>query len=330
MRQATRVRGDHWLGWQAAMQEALYGPPGFYRRPGAPARHFRTSVHASRHFAAAVARLASAMQAPAVLDVGAGGGELLRALQPLLPGTTLTGVERAGRPDGLPTTVAWEQELPMAYDGLVIANEWLDNVPVDVVELTADGPRLVEVSPSGVERLGGAPSGAQQAWLDRWWPLAEVGDRAEVGDTRDQAWADVVRRLGRGAAVAVDYAVDPPAAAAGTLTGYRDGRQVLPVPDGTCDITAHVLMQSCGQAGERAGAEWTVLMSQRDALHRLEVSGRRPAYELARTDPAGYLRELASASEAAELTGPGLGDFRWLLQGRGVPPPGPIVGASTA
>ena len=303
------------------MQEALYGPTGFYREAGTPARHFRTSVHASPLFAAAVARLASAVQVPAVLDVGAGGGELLLALHQLLPDVGLTGVERAGRPDDLPAAIGWEQELPAAFDGLVVANEWLDNVPVDVVELTVDGPRLVEVSPSGAERLGGRPSGPQRAWLDRWWPLAEVGDRAEVGDTRDSAWADVVRRLGRGVAVAVDYAVDRAAAPSGTLTGYRDGRQVLPVPDGSSDVTAHVLMRACAQAGEQSGAEWTVLMSQRDALHRLGVSGRRPPYEQARTDPAGYVRALAAASEAAELTGPGLGDFRWLLQGKGVAPP---------
>jgi cytochrome P450 len=42
-------------------------------------------------------------------------------------------------------------------------------------------------------------------WLERWWPLREPGDRAEIGRTRCAAWAAVLRRLRRGLAVAMDY-----------------------------------------------------------------------------------------------------------------------------
>ena len=36
-----------------------------------------------------------------------------------------------------------------------------------------------------------------QTWLQRWWPLDErpPGTRAEVGTTRDRAWADLMRRV---------------------------------------------------------------------------------------------------------------------------------------
>jgi hypothetical protein len=45
------------------------------------------------------------------------------------------------------------------------------------------------------------------------------------------------------------------------------------------------------------------------------VDGTRPPLALASTDPAGYLRALAAASAAAELTDPaGLGAHHWLLQ----------------
>ena len=45
---------------------------------------------------------------------------------------------------------------------------------------------------------------------------------------------------------------------------------------------------------------------------------------LARTDPDGYVRALARAGEAAELTDrSGLGAFRWLVQGVGVTVPFP-------
>jgi hypothetical protein len=60
-------------------------------------------------------------------------------------------------------------------------------------------------------------------------------------------------------------------------------------------------------------ASGTVLR-QADALRLLGVSGARPDLGLADKDPAGYVRELSRATEAAELTAPGgLGDFYWVV-----------------
>ena len=87
----------------------------------------------------------------------------------------------------------------------------------------------------------------------------------------------------------------------GTLTGYRDGAVVAPIPDGTCDITAHVALDACAEAGRRAGAISTGLSTQRDALGALGVTGTRPPIDLAHADPPGYLRALARASEEGEL-----------------------------
>ena len=42
------------MTWRAAMQQALYGGGGFYARGERPAAHFRTSVHASPRYAAAL------------------------------------------------------------------------------------------------------------------------------------------------------------------------------------------------------------------------------------------------------------------------------------
>jgi SAM-dependent MidA family methyltransferase len=192
--------------------------------------------------------------------------------------------------------------LPAHATGLLIATEWLDNVPLDVVEM-ADVPRYVQVDDS----LGEPVTGPDAGWLDRWWPLTEPGTRAEIGAPRDAAWADAVACLDRGLAVAVDYGhvrADRPLF--GTLTGYRDGRQVRPVPDGSCDLTAHVAVDSLVH---------TRLCTQRAALRALGVDGGRPPLELAHRDPAAYLRALADASRAAELTDPaGLGGHYWVLQ----------------
>lgn len=325
-----------WLTWREATERALYGAGGFYRRAEIPARHFRTSVHVSQRYAAALARLLAevdeALDRPAeldVVDVGAGRAELLTQLRELVPARLATrirpvAVEVTSRPADLDPYVSWRRDLPDEITGLVVANEWLDNVPVDVVERYADGLRVVLVDPStGAERAGDAPCAVERSWLARWWPLDHVGDRAEVGWFRDEAWAQVVRRMRRGVAVAADYAhwcgSRPPY---GTVAGYREGRSVPAIPDGSCDITAHVALDACAGAGSHAGATETLLTSQRKALRTLGLRGQRPAMALAQTDPAMYVRELQRAGEEGELLDPaGLGGFGWLVQAVGTPLP---------
>ncbi|MDX3850909.1 SAM-dependent methyltransferase [Streptomyces sp. AK02-01A] len=304
----------------------MYGPGGFYLRPEGPAGHFRTSVHASPLFATAVARLLAGTARSlgtdevAFVDIGAGRGELLTGVLAARPDGLVVrpyAVERASRPPGLDPRIEWRAEPPAGVSGLLFANEWLDNVPVDIAETDPDGVvRYVLVRPDGSEELGGPVDGPDAEWLARWWPSAGPGTRAEIGRPRDEAWAAAVATLERGLAVAVDYAhvrgARPPF---GTLTGFRAGREVRPVPDGSCDLTSHVALDSCALPG----AELTV---QREALHRLGVSGGRPPLSLAATHPAAYVRALAAAGEAGELTARGgLGDFGWLTQPVGVAPP---------
>ncbi|WP_055467836.1 SAM-dependent methyltransferase [Streptomyces ardesiacus] len=347
---AQETQGE-WRGWRRAAQDALYGPEGFYRTGAeGPAGHFRTSVHASPLFAGAVARLLcrvdEALGRPAALDfvdMAAGRGELVTGVLAALPArvaarTRAYAVEVAARPAGLDRRVRWLAEPPDGVTGLLFANEWLDNVPVEVAQVDAAGvARRVLVRRDGTERLGEPVAGAEAEWLARWWPLTgEEGLRAEVGLPRDEAWASAVATLEGGVAVAADYAhtatARPPF---GTLTGFRDGRETEPVPDGSCDLTAHVALDACAAAptacataapagaatalAARCAPEHTppdaLLRPQREALRALGVTGARPPLALASTDPARYVRALADASQAAELTAPGgLGDFVWLLQ----------------
>jgi SAM-dependent MidA family methyltransferase len=243
-------------------------------------------VHASALFGEALARLARAVGASEVVDIGAGSGELGDVL----------------RAEGLSVVeVELDDELPSSITGLAVANEWLDNVPCEIAELDEDGvPRYLLADLS----LGDVVSGNDLRWLQEWWPLREPGDRAEIGRSRDLAWASVVERLAEGGmAVAIDYghvrAGRPPY---GTVTGFRAGRECDPVLDGSCDVTAHVALDSLGGN----------LVLQRDALRALGVSATRPSLELAQTDPLRYVAELSSAGEAAELLDPsGLGGFGW-------------------
>ena len=339
----TKDTTDQWRGWRAATRAALYGPGGFYRRPEGPAGHFRTSVHASPLFAEAVARLLcrvdEALGRPARLDfvdMAAGRGELVTGVLGALPADVLPrvracAVELAERPSGLDDQVEWLPEPPGGLTGLLFANEWLDNVPLDVAEVDEDGvPRTVLVRQDGTERLGDPVCGEEADWLARWWPLPpEEGLRAEIGLPRDEAWAGAVAALDRGLAVAVDYAhtreTRPPF---GTLTGFRAGRETAPVPDGKRDITAHVALDACAARSAALAQRQGRVLRQRNALRALGIVGARPPLALASAQPAAYVRALASAGEAAELTAPGgLGDFGWLLQPVGTANPLDITDA---
>jgi len=306
--------------WKQAWDAALFGPQGFFRRE-TPAAHFRTSAHVSPVFARALVRMTREADLDTLVDIGAGGGELLSAVHDLDPALDLLGVEVAARPAGLPDAVAWTTALPESVDGLVVANEWLDTIPCHVVEVAADGePRVVHVDPvTGAESLGHPLSHASvpaslPTWLERWWPLdgAAPGTRAEVGTTRDAAWEDVVGRVRHGIAVAVDYGhlrADRPAS--GSLRSYLSGRQVEVLPDGSRDVTAHVAVDA---VADRTGA---VVRRQREVLRDLGVTAALPEPELATADPAGYVRALSRAGEAAELIASGgLGDFWWLVTTR--------------
>ncbi|MFJ6165938.1 SAM-dependent methyltransferase [Micromonospora orduensis] len=279
-----------------------------------------------------------------------------------------TAVEYADRPENLPEEINWTAEIPDEITGLLIATEWLDNVPLDVAVHSQDGWRYVLVDPeSGVESVGELVSAADLDWLTAWWadpakshadPALTSSDatsesesgfraarpaqgssltarsrpgcpetphsnhRAEIGRPRDEAWANAVRQISRGLAVAVDYGhLRDERPVDGTLTGYRGGRQVPPALDGTTDVTAHVAMDSVASAGAAVAQCAYSLVSQSDALRALGADGGRPPLSLAGTDPAGYVRALAAASAVAELTDPaGLGGHWWLRQPVGIPP----------
>jgi SAM-dependent MidA family methyltransferase len=328
------------VGWRSAMSAALYGTDGFYRRSGAPAAGFRTAAHSSPMWGEAMFELASRVDAALdfpdrfdVVDIGAGGGELLGALARRAPDRwVLCGVDVAPRPAGLPSRVTWTTQPPEHVSGLLLAVEYLDVVPVDVAQRSTAGLRMVLVDgESGAERLGANVTGRDAEWLAQWWTPAAPGNRAEIGWPRDEAWRSLTASLSRGAALAVDYATRPDRHLAGTLTGYRHGRQVEAVPDGSCDLTAHVLFDSLVDDEDRLYPQAVALLAlglDRQGRFAADASPSRPDPA---ADPAGYLTVLARAGEAVDLLDPnGLGGFTWLLHCRGVPSPVEIAAADDA
>lgn len=326
----SRHPGDA-VPWQQAWQDALYGADGFYRR-AAPAAHFATSAQGipggGALLAEAVASLARASGCTAVVDLGCGRGELLTHLRALDPTLHLTGVDVVDQPEGLdvdawlvsPGSAGLPEDLRGLTRTLVLAHEWLDVVPCPVVQRDERGVwREVTVAvedadeverpgrshPVAVETSGAPPSGADLAWARRW--LGPEVQRAEIGLPRDEAFADLLSRVSSGLVVAVDYGHTsgerPPH---GSLTGYRDGRQVQPVPNRETDLTAHVAVDSL------PGAR---LVRQRDLLRELEVVTERPDRALAQSNPVAYLQALTAAGAAGAACRPGaLGDFWWMLR----------------
>src|SRR5262245_34392243 len=254
-----------------AWELALYGPDGFYTRH-APGEHFRTSSTASPRFAGAIADLAGACALATVIDLAAGGGELAAGLESSRPDLTLVAIDRRPRPQRLSDRIEWRTDLPDRIDGLVIANEWLDNVPCSVAEVDDDGRlREVLVDPAnGRETLGDDVVGPELEWARRWWPVSEPGHRVEIGRARDVAWRDVVRRLDRGLAVAIDDGHVEPArpeygslrsiAVAGPSTSHttavamsrpmwRSTRWPPPVGVGCCGSARHCGRWACTAPG---------------------------------------------------------------------------------
>jgi SAM-dependent MidA family methyltransferase len=268
-----------------------------------------------------------------VVDIGAGGAHLLCRISEQAPAYLSdrlrpVAVELGPPPTDLPDRIAWTKEFPPpgSLVGVVLATEWLDNVPLDVAVTDAGGElHYALVSPASGEEVTGPPLTIADAnWARRWWPVPEQGwppnGRVELGLTRDDAWAAAVATLAAGLAVTVDYGHVRSGRPLSTLTGYYAGRSTPAVPNGATDITAHVAIDACRAAGEAIAGQGALLLTQREALRQLGVDGARPPIELAHRDPHAYVRRLAAATQAAELTDPsGLGAHFWIVQPVGIP-----------
>lgn len=242
-----------------------------------PASHFSTSVNGKMadRIALLVRDVDERLGHPAdftVVDIGCGDGRLLslvrdrcgdRAERMRWIGIDVRPVRVAGV-EAIVAEVPAELSVPSIH-GLVMAHEWLDEIPCDVVERDGEGvDRLILVERDGTE-VQGPPLGDEDAcaelgvdaretreWIDRWWPLAEPGDRAEIGVPRDSAWAWLARLVDTGTLLATDYGHVRREREGrhrhGTLAAYRAGRLVRPAADGSVNLTAHVAVDSLAAA----------------------------------------------------------------------------------
>ncbi len=259
-----------------------------------------------------------------VVEVGAGTGTLaaavLAAAPDCSPALRYMPVERSAalRARARPG-LEMRAEPPLGpFDGVVVANELLDNLPFRLLERTPSGWDEVFVGADLVEELQPADDAAA-AEAVRLGPGAAVGARIPLQHQARDWLVDALSRLRRGRVVVVDYMDTTPSMAGRPwsewVRTYRGhGRAGGPLEGlGTADITCEVALDQL--AAVRAPDE------DRTQAEFLGAHGIQRLVEVAHAEwleraAIGDLRALKARSrvtEAAALTDPsGLGAFRVL------------------
>ena len=225
--------------------------------------------------------------------------------------------------------------------GAVLANEFLDALPVHLVEFRDGRPSEVHVgvSATGVfEEHLLAPS--TPAITERLADLATAGvafaegQRAELCLELDGWAADVAATLSAGIVLVIDYGAPAarlygPRHHAGTLMTYRghaaDGSPDAPYRDvGERDITAHVDTTTLGRLLDAAGVD---VLGETTAAELLAGCGLEDLLERERNRAVDTAAVLLLRSAVMRLLDPRhLGGFRAVLAGRGIARTPPLRG----
>lgn len=326
------------IPFAAFMEEALYGPGGYYAREDLPigeAGDYVTGASFSPLFGRVTARLLRRLDAalgrPAELfEAGYGTGvhigNVVAALgEEGLRGRRVRAWDRVARPvpAGVERVPALDRVGEREVEGLLFSYELFDALPFHRLIGREDGT----VGELWVERgRDGEPAWREGELSDR--RLVELLDGPHVdlepGQVADlsPAWRplyiDLAKRLGRGLLVTCDYGferhrlLDPRIRRHGTLACYTR-QQVHRNPFvrlGEQDLTAHVDFSALIGAGEQAGLQSVALSRQAlwltacglfDEIQGAGVETRRQAMTL--------------------LDGEGMGEeIRVLVQARGIAP----------
>jgi len=320
----------------AVLDEALYATGrGFYETGGRAGRRgdFLTSPEVGPLFGAVIARALDrwwdALGRPdpfVVVDAGAGPGTLARTVAQATPDcwsstryvlVERSAAQRAGHPIGVPFQ-SMETLPPAPFDGVILANELLDNLPFDLA-VWDGGWREAWIDAGGREVLVPFVDGVPPCL-----PLeAPHGARAPLQRAAGLWLADALGRIRRGRVVVFDYASTTAALVhrpwrdwLRTYRGHERGVHYLREL-GSQDITCEVALDQLAAVAEpdavRTQAQWL-------RFHGIDglVEAGRQAWEAgaARGDLAA-LRGRSAVREAEALLDPtGLGAFsavEWIV-----------------
>jgi SAM-dependent MidA family methyltransferase len=313
------------------MGEALYGPSGFYTTGGRAGRggDFITSPEVGPLFGAVVARFLDSewrrLGCPrpfTVVDVGAGPGTLARSVLAAVPACAealryvaveVAESQRAQHPVDNPRVESSSRMPDGPFDGVIIANELLDNVPFRLAVHDGEWREAYVVTLADgkqVESLSGAFD-PLPAVLPH---SARLGDRAPLHDAA-VAWVGAARRAIRsGTVLIVDY-MSPTTAELvrrpwrewlRTYRGHAPGDHYL-VDPGSQDITTEVAIDQLPDPHAiRSQAQWLRL----HGIDELVAEGKRywDAHAAQADLPALRMRSRVGESEAL-LDPTGLGGF---------------------
>jgi SAM-dependent MidA family methyltransferase len=348
LRQEIDAAGG-WMPFPRYVDLALYAPRlGYYcagaRKLGRDG-DFVTAPEISPLFGAALARQAAEILGhglDAILEVGAGSGALaasvLEELERLgaLPthyfilelSADLRERSRdtlAARVPRLVERVAWLNQLPPSFAGLVLGNEVLDAMPFAVVRVH-DG----SIEEAGVVAHGEGfdwawrPASPELAAEARRLALPE-GYQTEIGMTAQGFVRTLGETLARGVALFLDYGFPEreyyhPERSRGTFRcHYRhrahDDPFFLP---GLQDITTHVDFSAVAQAARASGLDLLGYTTQAHFLVNCGITDlllRTPPEDTARYLPqSAAVQKLVSPAEMGEL-------FKAIAFGRGFEAP---------
>ena len=346
--------GGGWIGFDRFMEMALYKPGlGYYsggaRKFGA-AGDFVTAPELTPIFSRTVAAQAQqilALSQPHIIEVGAGSGRLAAdlllelELRGCLPDSyrilDLSGELRERqratifeRAPHLLHRVSWLDSLPDRFDGLVLANELLDAMPV---HLAVWGTEAV---PQQLLERGVSWQDNAFVWCDQpaqgrvlehaqriagEYPLP-VGYLSEINLAAADWTASWGRILGSGALLLIDYGFPRheyyhPQRHCGTLMcHYRHHAHAEPffLP-GLQDITAHIDFTAIIEAGHASGLDLLGFTSQGTFLLNNGLTG--VLSRIAAEDTALYLPQARAVQKLISLAE--MGDlFKVMALGKGI------------
>src|SRR5688572_3947198 len=326
------------------MELALYAPGLGYYMAGARKLgkdgDFITAPEISPLFGRALARQLRQLARGDILEIGAGSGALaadlllelerlgcaperylILELSPDLRDRSRDTI--AARAPHLIERVAWLNQLPPRFEGIVLGNEVLDAMPVHVFQRY--GGRVRELG-AGLEngRLRWTPNEeSAPAEIDPSW-FPQDGYRSEVQLVARAFIRSLGRALTRGVALFIDYGFPRgeyyhPQRSGGTLMcHYRhrahDDPFFLP---GLQDITSHIDFTGMARAAREAGLDLLGYTNQAQFLVNCGITDL-----LAETPPADAAYAPLSAQAQKLLSPAEMGEFfKVIAFGRDAPSP---------
>ncbi len=181
----------------------------------------------------------------------------------------------------IPVAIEWLTAMPVEFDGIILANEVIDAIPVDIIVKRADAWYYRGIT---INSEASSPS-----FSDHWlWTdlqvvpvdelpdyLVEHADEFEEGyqtetHLRAQSWlSTIAQSLRQGLIITIDYGFPAkeyyhPQRSQGTLIAHYQHHSIddpfyLP---GLCDLTAHVQWTTLNQVAQAEGLELVAYLSQ--------------------------------------------------------------------